>query len=757
MPPGSPHHRSIQFGVVSTDNFSSGASDSAVISGFQRTEMKATPSGLNGVLGSSNGAFYPPSSKSQDDNVTITSQNSLENSSSTFCKNIGKEQLSPSAENVPSEVSNPNAHGQEQSLPSISPVTIPTKIHVNDPPKMDNSTVASVKSEINENVVVAVLSPNKSPPASSDGKHKCEKSQKTANENISERGNAKPNSGKMRRRPPRRWTQEEDDSLSAAVSHYNGRNWKSIAAMVPTRSHVQCLQRWKKVLRPGLVKGHWAEEEDELLLRLILRNEANPNWGFIAGEITGRTPKQCRERWFNHLDPRVKKGEWTAEEDKLIWEQHELLGNRWSAISKLLHGRTENAVKIRWKSLDRKRRASISDKAKAAKRAELKAEAQARSIARAKKRENLKKTSGTRRNRSKRKNVGQGVGCLTTGSKKGSRRRSRTDSWSSIDSAADMRAAGMGAGCFGYRSRNTSGSWGAGSYSYDVRRGSFGDDGFDSNDFSSGSGAVVPMMSNIPRRYSYSRQVRQSDGAGGVRALVKNKKGEYVSDDYEGDRHRTWASGFGSSAAIKSNGAATLRRVRARTESGANMVHMANSLSMQSHVSSLASPRVGFMQRPKAFSCDGIESVLQAADLEKAVTDKLRTSPVSVPPIQNSLSTTYNNLCARAPILVPRISRKRSLSTPHVDDTDLSYRSTNYSSPENNASNGGAAPRRDSLASVADRFMELVTDQSIGAGTTSTPNALSNAINSANKEVKDTKSVVADLDVAKLLCGFAAP
>ena len=44
-------------------------------------------------------------------------------------------------------------------------------------------------------------------------------------------------------------------------------SWKLIAQQVPTRSHVQCLQRWKKALDPRLVKGPWSEEEDQLLVR----------------------------------------------------------------------------------------------------------------------------------------------------------------------------------------------------------------------------------------------------------------------------------------------------------------------------------------------------------------------------------------------------------------------------------------------------------------------------------------------------------
>lgn len=80
------------------------------------------------------------------------------------------------------------------------------------------------------------------------------------------------------------------------------------------------------------------------------------NWGQIADKITGRTSKQCRERWFHHLDPSIKRGDYTSAEDDLILDLHDKLGNKWSQIAAQLEGRTEDAVKIRWKTLNRHRR-----------------------------------------------------------------------------------------------------------------------------------------------------------------------------------------------------------------------------------------------------------------------------------------------------------------------------------------------------------------------------------------------------------------
>ncbi|ETW07467.1 hypothetical protein, variant 1 [Aphanomyces invadans] len=155
---------------------------------------------------------------------------------------------------------------------------------------------------------------------------------------------------------PRRWSKVEDESLRLAVERSGERNWKAIADQVAGRNHTQCLQRWTKVLKPGLIKGHWTPEEDAKLRTLVA--EGRKNWGQVASHIPGRTSKQCRERWCNHLDPNINKGNYTREEDQLIVDMQAKLGNRWSVIAQQLSGRTEDAVKIRWKSLMRTRRSS---------------------------------------------------------------------------------------------------------------------------------------------------------------------------------------------------------------------------------------------------------------------------------------------------------------------------------------------------------------------------------------------------------------
>jgi hypothetical protein len=102
-----------------------------------------------------------------------------------------------------------------------------------------------------------------------------------------------------RRASTGKWSPEEDESLRRAVNANSGKNWKKIAFHLPGRTDVQCLHRWQKVLKPGLVKGPWTPEEDTLVAALVNKYgqkkvrfceyQTNPSFSITYPCYTSRT------------------------------------------------------------------------------------------------------------------------------------------------------------------------------------------------------------------------------------------------------------------------------------------------------------------------------------------------------------------------------------------------------------------------------------------------------------------------------------
>ena len=139
-----------------------------------------------------------------------------------------------------------------------------------------------------------------------------------------------------------KWTDAEYSALILMVRQY-GEDWAVIASKLPSKTAKQCMQKFKNSQRSAK-KGNWSLDEDEILLRWVSENGAT-KWTECSKLIKGRCGKQCRERWVNILNPQVKKGNWSEEEQNIIFENLYIHHTSWSSMSKVLEGRTENSIK----------------------------------------------------------------------------------------------------------------------------------------------------------------------------------------------------------------------------------------------------------------------------------------------------------------------------------------------------------------------------------------------------------------------------
>ncbi|XP_076854166.1 snRNA-activating protein complex subunit 4 [Brachyhypopomus gauderio] len=150
------------------------------------------------------------------------------------------------------------------------------------------------------------------------------------------------------------WTKEEDQVLRDLVEKMRIGNfipYTQMSYFMEGRDHAQLMYRWTAVLDPSIKRGPWSKEEDQLLLKAVEKFGCK-DWYKIRLEVPGRTDNACRDRYLDSLREDVKKGIWSNEEVKLLKSLVEKYGvGKWSKIAAEIPNRVDAQCLNKWRTL----------------------------------------------------------------------------------------------------------------------------------------------------------------------------------------------------------------------------------------------------------------------------------------------------------------------------------------------------------------------------------------------------------------------
>ncbi|XP_014278521.1 snRNA-activating protein complex subunit 4 [Halyomorpha halys] len=150
-----------------------------------------------------------------------------------------------------------------------------------------------------------------------------------------------------------RWSKKEDIQLSylVSISEQGGViGWAKVLCHLEDRTMAQALNRWYR-LDPGLKKGKFTDEEDIILVNAV--EQFGLDFQKVASVFPNRSAIQLRERYFAKRDMKVNKcGEWSLAEDKLLMDLIGVHGERkWSKIAENFPSRNRIQIRHRYKCI----------------------------------------------------------------------------------------------------------------------------------------------------------------------------------------------------------------------------------------------------------------------------------------------------------------------------------------------------------------------------------------------------------------------
>jgi len=146
-----------------------------------------------------------------------------------------------------------------------------------------------------------------------------------------------------------KWSHFEDTILLDMTQNKSRINWSLIQQTLKTKTIDMCKSRFLKLQNYGYKTGKWTKEEDKILIQLV--NTVGNSWKIISKVMKNRNEKQIRSRYINYIFKGINKNKFTEKEDNLIMESYEIFKNNWSKYCKLMPDRSPRQIENRFKCL----------------------------------------------------------------------------------------------------------------------------------------------------------------------------------------------------------------------------------------------------------------------------------------------------------------------------------------------------------------------------------------------------------------------
>ena len=148
------------------------------------------------------------------------------------------------------------------------------------------------------------------------------------------------------------WTNEENEILMEQYFKLGNRNLKKLSELLKTKSTQQINYRIKKIESKNKMRS-FTRQDDLKIIELV--EKFGINWEIISKNFPDFSPEILEERYYNKLDPKLKRTKFTEEEDEKIVALYSKFGNNWKEIAFYFPDRNANMIKNRFYSFLKKK------------------------------------------------------------------------------------------------------------------------------------------------------------------------------------------------------------------------------------------------------------------------------------------------------------------------------------------------------------------------------------------------------------------